>query len=160
MSTTSAAPPRAPSPRLTPIEKRALAHAAAGWTNPEIARQLRLPPGKITQFLSGLAQIYGTGESRPALIRAVLADRLIDLPEPGRLAPEFTDPELTLVRAIARHRGPNDVAAAARLTSLTDLVTRTDHVVRKAGARNATHLVALFDVWDLLNTEHDERNPR
>ncbi|MEV0776316.1 hypothetical protein [Streptomyces sp. NPDC050428] len=157
MSTTSAAPPR---PRLTQVEKRAVTLAAAGWSNDQIARQLRSPPGKVTRLLSGLSETYGTGESRPALIRAALADRLVVLPAPGRPAPHFTDPELLLGRAIAHQTGPHDVTASAHVDQLTDPVAQTGRLVGKARARNATHLVALLDAWDLLDPEHHEGDPR
>lgn len=147
MSTTSTSPPRA---RLTPTARKAAEHAAAGRSNTEIARQMRLLPGEVSRLLTGIADTYGGDKSRPALIRAVLADGLIDLPIPRRPAPDLTDRDVLLLCSIAHFDKPDDVAKAAGLDGLSDLVVQTNLLVSSTGARNATHMVALAHLWGLL----------
>ncbi|MFE5842047.1 hypothetical protein ACFQ7N_10410 [Streptomyces niveus] len=147
MPTTSAAPPRV----LTASEKRAAEEAAAGRTDEEIARRMSIGPRSVSLLLSRIGRRNGGGRSRPARIYSALAAGLITPLVPARGAPDFTDADLLLIRALAEHSEPDAVAAAARLHT-SELIVRTALLVLRAGARDATHLVALAHAWELLDT--------
>lgn len=155
MPTTTSRTPRAP---LSGSEKQAAELAVAGLTNEEIGHRMRIGPRSVSRLLSQIGRAYNA-TARPARVCAFLTAGLVDPPVPRRDAPAFTDEELRLVRAHAQHSTTADIAAAAGMHR-SKLPLETSLLARKAGARNATRLVALAFAWGLLGPTQHTGDPR
>lgn len=144
-------PPRILSPaeraRLTATEKEVLTLVAAGMLSKEVASRLGIRPGTVAQHLEHIGSRLDT-RSRTEYVRTALSTGQISAPVLPGDVPDFSDTELTLLHAYTRYCEPDAVATAAGLAQ-HHVGGRVGHLVKKAGARNRTHLLALAHAWGL-----------
>lgn len=142
-------------PTITPLtaaQKAVGAHLVRGLTNSEIADKEQLADETVKSYIREMRQNL---HCPPRASRAVLAHALLShkqVPPPPHRRPPFEPDEddQRLLRAYADHTRPADIARAALLPA-SRLRARTDDLVRRAGADNATHLIGLAHAWDLFS---------
>ncbi|WP_107470940.1 LuxR C-terminal-related transcriptional regulator [Streptomyces sp. WZ.A104] len=151
--TTTVAAPITP---LTRAQKRVAAHLVCGLTNPEIAGEEHLSGDTVSSHVRVMRESL---HCPPRSSRAVLAHTLLSHqqvpPPPPPLLRRVFEPDaddLLLIRAIAEHSRPDDIARAARIP-VGELRTRTDGLVRRTGASNAAHLIGLAHTHGILGGE-------
>lgn len=143
----------APITPLTAAQIRIATHLVQGLTNREIATAEHLTPGTVSGQISGLRQNLHCPphSSRPFLAHTLLLHRLVPpppLPEPH---PPFTanENEQLLLKAIAEHSAPANIARAAKIAP-GDVKCHTQDLVLAARATDPTHLVALGHTLGIL----------
>lgn len=153
MTTTTVAAPVTP---LTRAQRRIAAHLVCGLTNPEIAGEEHLSGDTVSSHVRVMRQNL---HCPPRSSRAVLAHALLTHqqapPPPRPLLRRAFEPDADdqlLIRAIAEHSRPDDIARAARIPG-GELRTRTDGLVRRAGASNAAHLIGLAHTLGIFSDE-------
>ncbi|MEV1042346.1 LuxR C-terminal-related transcriptional regulator [Streptomyces sp. NPDC050204] len=135
---------------LTPAQERVARPLVQGAGNQVIARQLRLANDSVLSQLKVMRQkLDCPGAHRRVLVHALLMNRLVATPTCARPAPDFTEAELVLLRALAHHSVNADIAAATRVPA-PDVRAEIDALVAKACADDSTHLVGLAHAWSLL----------
>ncbi|WP_327378776.1 LuxR C-terminal-related transcriptional regulator (plasmid) [Streptomyces sp. NBC_01216] len=151
--TTTVAAPITP---LTRAQKRVATHLVCGLTNPEIAGEEHLSGDTVSSHVRVMRESLHCPprSSRAVLAHALLSHQQVPPPPPSLLRRAFepdADDQL-LIRAIAEHSRPDDIARAARIPA-GELRTRTDGLVRRAGASNAAHLIGLAHTHAILGGE-------
>ncbi|MFE9802967.1 LuxR C-terminal-related transcriptional regulator [Streptomyces goshikiensis] len=138
---------------ITPAQKRLAAHLVQGLSNSEIAAEEYLAPDTVSSHVRGIRQNLHCPprSSRPVLAHALLLHGQVEAPPLPALRPAFeaNEHERLLLRAIAEHSAPADIARAAKIAP-RDLKSRTEELVRAAGASDSTHLVGLGHALGLL----------
>ncbi|MFF8992504.1 sigma-70 family RNA polymerase sigma factor [Streptomyces sp. NPDC014983] len=135
---------------LTPNQHRVATQLIYGMPISAIARQVFLSVRGVESLLSKARKKMGCPGSSPAvLVHALLTAREIPPLATTEAAPDLTEHERTVIRAIAEHTRNEDIgnaigAPAGRVRA------EIDAVVAKAGARSAHHLVSLAWAWDIL----------
>jgi DNA-binding CsgD family transcriptional regulator len=149
--TTTVAAPITP---LTRAQKRVAAHLVCGLTNPEIAGEEHLSGDTVSSHVRVMRESLHCPprSSRAVLAHALLSHQQVPPPPLLRRAFEPDADDLLLIRAIAEHSRPDDIARAARIPA-GELRTRTDGLVRRAGASNAAHLIGLAHTHGILSGE-------
>ncbi|WP_073227125.1 LuxR C-terminal-related transcriptional regulator [Streptomyces sp. NBRC 110465] len=151
MATTHAAPITP----LTAAQKRIAAHLVCGLTNSEIAGEEHLAQDTVSSHIRVMRQNLHCPPraSRALLAHALLSHQQVPPPPPEQdRAFETDEDDKRLVRAIAEHSSPADIARAAGIPA-GELRNRTDGLVRRAGADNAAHLIGLAHAQGLLGGE-------
>lgn len=142
-------PPKLLSPAerapLTTAEKQVLTLVAAGMSNTEAASRLGIRPGTVTQHLEHIGSRLDT-RSRADYVRTALNTGQISAPVLPGDAPDFSDTELILLHAYTRYCELGAIAMAAELAK-HHVGGRVAQLVKKAGARNRAHLIALAHAW-------------
>ncbi|MER6116105.1 LuxR C-terminal-related transcriptional regulator [Streptomyces sp. NPDC001743] len=139
---------------LTPAQKRVGAHLVRGLTTSEIADEEQLSEDTVNSYIRGMRQNLHCPPraSRAVLAHALLSHQQVPPPPPPHQRPplEPDEHDQRLLRAHADHTRPADIARAALLPT-SHLRARTDDLVRRAGADNTTHLIALAHAWGLFS---------
>ncbi|MFE0136197.1 hypothetical protein ACFWY6_32215 [Streptomyces sp. NPDC059037] len=89
------------------------------------------------------------GSSRAVLVHVLLSAGQVPPPTPNKPAPDFTDADQMLMRALAQHSRATTIAEVCGLP-LRGLRNRIDELCTKAGAADPAHLVALGHSWQVL----------
>ncbi|MFF5538516.1 LuxR C-terminal-related transcriptional regulator [Streptomyces cinerochromogenes] len=135
---------------LTPQQHRVAAQLVHGLPHQLIARQADLSgPGVASHLTSARRRMGCPNSSRAVLVHALLTAREVPPPASTGPAPDFTDHERAVIRAIAEHTRNDSIGAAIGVRA-SDVRTEIDAVVTKAGARSAAHLVGLAHTWGIL----------
>ncbi|MEU3296730.1 sigma-70 family RNA polymerase sigma factor [Streptomyces longwoodensis] len=144
-------------PTLTQQQSRIAARLVYGPSRAMIAGQVWLSVAAVTSHLNAVRKKMGCPGSSPAvLVHALLTAREVPPPASIGPAPDFTEHDRTVIRAIAQHTRQQDIATAIGVPA-KDVRTRIRAVVAKGHARNATHLVGLAHIWGILG---DTQPPR
>ncbi|WP_435058127.1 LuxR C-terminal-related transcriptional regulator [Streptomyces sp. bgisy060] len=151
----------APTQPLTPSERRIAQHVIKGLEPREIAAAIQLKLGTVHTTLRTVRWKVACPE-RCSL--AVVAHRLLEsgqvtAPAPQRPAPDLSPGQSGLIRAVAEHTRPRDIALAAGLVP-ADLRAALDQLLDAAGAQDTTELVVLAHGWQLLPAGQSARATR
>ncbi|MFC9266245.1 LuxR C-terminal-related transcriptional regulator [Streptomyces zhihengii] len=146
---------------LTASQRRIGAHIVWGLSNSEIAGEEHLTLETVRSHISTMRLRL---HCPPRASRAVLAHTLLRLKQ-------VPPPELTLrhsfmpdtegqrlIHALAEHSPRGDIARAAGIPTGA-LRTRTDVLVRQAGAANVPHLIGLAHTHGILGTDEPTTTP-
>lgn len=139
---------------LTPTQVRVLEQIAAGATPTEAARALGIARTTCTGHLSSIKNKLGPSQAH--WVHAAISSGQIQPPAPTTTAPELTEPEVRLLRAVARHSASEHIARAAEL-ALADVRPQIEDLVRRADTKTPAHLVGLAHSWGLLAAPADSR---
>ncbi|MFE0852160.1 sigma-70 family RNA polymerase sigma factor [Streptomyces mutabilis] len=150
---TTAPPPT----RLTEPQRRAVAPLVYGASNEGIGARIHLSAAGVASHIRTARKRFNQlGCSRPVLVHTLLSSREVPPPTCQRACPDFTTPELQLIRAIATYSRNEDIAQAVSVRT-DDVLAEIDAVVAKACADNATHLIGLAHTWGLFGPARDAR---
>jgi DNA-binding NarL/FixJ family response regulator len=149
----------APITPLTPALKLVTQYLVRGESTDSIATAMNLSKATVRGYLGEIRQNLHCPPrcSAAVLVHAILTHRQVDLSEHTCPAPELTDSERRLLRAVATHSRWRDMAHAAGVPT-SDVCTSVDALVDKAGATDSVHLVRLAHAWNLL-TATDKTAP-
>ncbi|MEE1930668.1 LuxR C-terminal-related transcriptional regulator [Streptomyces sp. TRM 70351] len=146
----------APITPITPAQKRIAAHLVCGLTNSEIAGKEQLAHDTVKSHIRTMRQNLRCPQrsSRPVLAHTLLRHAQVSPPPlpAGCGAFEADEDDQRLIRAIAEHSRPADIARAAGMTQ-RHLRDRANDLAHRAGAADTTHLVALAHTHGILNSE-------
>ncbi|MET9110069.1 LuxR C-terminal-related transcriptional regulator [Streptomyces zhihengii] len=139
---------------LTAAQRRIGGHIVWGLSNSEIAVQVHLTLETVRSHISTMRLRL---HCPPRASRAVLAHTLLRLQQVP--PPELTlrhsfvpdAEERQLIHALAKHSPRGDIARAAGIPTGA-LRTRTDGLVRQAGAANVPHLIGLAHTHRILGS--------
>ncbi|MFD4476015.1 hypothetical protein ACFWPU_07855 [Streptomyces sp. NPDC058471] len=138
-----------PAVALTPTQKEIALRLVDG-TFDKFAAHRRRSPVTIRGHLSRLRiRVAATGSSRAVLVHVLLSTGQVPPPTPNKPAPDFTDADQVLMRALAHHSRATTIAEVCDLP-LRSLRNRIDGLCAKAGAADPAHLVALGHSWQVV----------
>ncbi|MGM9379194.1 helix-turn-helix transcriptional regulator [Streptomyces longwoodensis] len=139
-----------PSPALlTRDQQRVAARLVYGGSNQLIARQVHLAVFTVASHLAAARRkLDRPGSSRAVLTHALLTAREVPPPSAGP-APEFTEHDRKVIRAVAEHTLNAAIGEAIGVRA-DDVRAEIDAVAAKAGACNEVHLVGLGHAWGIL----------
>ncbi|MEV8293245.1 DNA-binding protein [Streptomyces rochei] len=149
----------APITPLTPTLQRVAQHLAGGLAPKDIVTQTGLSAGTVRQYIRDIRESLHCPPrcERPVIVHRLFADKQVTLPMADRSAPQLSPDQLLLLRAIAEHSDPRDIAVAAKLAP-ADQRAALDQLLADTGARDTTHLVILAHGWKLLPTDPAARS--
>ncbi|MBQ0888684.1 helix-turn-helix transcriptional regulator [Streptomyces sp. RM72] len=135
---------------LTQEQRRVAERLVYGASNQLIARQVNLAVHTVASHLAASRRrLDRSGSSRAVLAHALLTAREVPPPSPTGPAPEFTEHDRQVIRAIAEHSRNAAIGEAIGVRA-DDVRAEIDAVVAKAGASNEVHLVGLGHAWNIL----------
>ena len=134
--------------RLTATQQRVAERIAAGQSNREAAAALGMRTGTLSRHVTSIGYRFSVS-SRPAKVHVAIDSGQIQAPACPGEAPDFTEADLSLLRAVAVHSEIEQIAASARI-SPPAVKSRLQDLVKKAAARNSAHLVGLGHAWGLF----------
>lgn len=149
---------------LTQEQRRVAERLVYGASNQLIARQVHLAVFTVASHLAAARQrLDRSGSSRAVLTHALLTAREVPPPSTTGPAPEFTEHDRQVIRAIAEHSRNAAIGEAIGVRA-DDVRAEIDAVVAKAGASNEVHLVGLGHAWNILRgdgavAEHTTAEP-
>lgn len=139
-----------PTTALTGPQRRVAAPLVYGHSRQAIAAQLHLSvDGVASQLRLVRKKMDRLGCSQAVLVHALLTARAVAPPACGRPAPDFTEIERKLLRALAEHSLNRDIGTAIEV-SASDVRAEIGALVAKSCADNTAHLVGLAHAWGIL----------
>lgn len=140
-----------PSPTLlTRDQQRVAARLVYGASNQLIARQEHLAVFTVASHLAAARRkLDRPNSSRAVLTHALLTAREVPPPPAPGPAPEFTEHDRQVIRAVAEHTLNAAIGDAIGVRA-DDVRAEIDAVAAKAGACNEVHLVGLSHTWEIL----------
>ncbi|GAA4782342.1 DNA-binding protein [Streptomyces ziwulingensis] len=139
---------------LKPAVRRVAQHLVDGLAPQDIAAATCLAPATIRQYLRQLRASLGCPHRcrPPVIVHFLFASRQATPPRATRPAPELAPQEHRLLKAVAMHSRPDDIAAAAGSTPAY-LPGALSALLGKTGAKDATQLIVLAYGWELMTDE-------
>ncbi|MEN8654348.1 DNA-binding protein [Streptomyces sp. 21So2-11] len=144
----------APITPLTPTLKRVARHLVDGLTtNRDLATKTGLSANTVRQYVRDIRKsVHCPPRSKPqVLVHLLLAAEQVAPPSTDQPAPELNAEQKLLLKAVAEHGSPRDIARAAKLAP-ANLRTALDQLLAEGGATDVTQLVVLAHAWRLLGT--------
>ena len=135
---------------LTAEQRRVAAQLVYGLPNVAIGRAVSLSVDGVASHLSSARKRLGCpGSSRAVLVHALLTAR--EVPPPAGLtpAPDLTEIERKVIRAIAEHTRNADIGKAIGVPP-DDVRAEIHAIIAKAAAVSTAHLVGLAHTWGIL----------
>ncbi|MER6526616.1 LuxR C-terminal-related transcriptional regulator [Streptomyces hygroscopicus] len=144
----------APITPLTPTLQRVAQHLAKGLTPQEIATQTKLSAATVRQYVRDIREsLHCPPRSKPpVIVHRLFATQQAASPAADRPTPQLSPLQLLLLRAVAEHSNPRDIAVAAKIAP-ADLRAALDQLLADTGAQDTTQLVILAHGWKLLTAE-------
>jgi DNA-binding NarL/FixJ family response regulator len=144
----------APITPLTPTLQRIAQHLANGLTPQEIATETGLSAATVRQYVRDIRESLHCPPrcKPPVIVHRLFVVQQVASPPADRPVPELSAEQLLLVRAVAEHSNPRDIAVAAKIAP-ADLRAALDQLLADMGARDTTQLVILAHGWKLLSAE-------
>ncbi|WP_257138181.1 DNA-binding protein [Streptomyces sp. wa1071] len=141
----------APITPLNPAQHRVAQQLVDGLSTREIAARNGLSIETIREYVRVIRQsLHCPPRCKPqVLVHFVLAAEQVTPPATERPAPVLNEAQGLLLRAVAEHSAPRDVALAARIAP-ADLRTALGELLDTTGADTVTQLVVLAHWWGLL----------
>ncbi|MFD4338081.1 DNA-binding protein [Streptomyces anulatus] len=142
---------RAPITPLSPAQHRVAQQLVDGLSTQEIATRNGLAFETIRQYVRDIKRcLHLPPRCKPhVLVHFVLAAEQVTPPATEQPAPVLTEKQGLLLRAVAEHSAPRDVALAAKIAP-ADLRTALYELLDTTGADTVTRLVVLAHAWGLL----------
>ncbi|MGW5599621.1 LuxR C-terminal-related transcriptional regulator [Streptomyces rochei] len=149
----------APITPLTPTLQRVAQHLANGLTAKEIAAATSLSAVTVRQYMRDIREsLHCPARCKPrVIVHRLFTTQQVASPTADRPAPSLTPEQRLLLRAVAEHSDPRDIAVAAKLAR-ADQRAALDQLLTDTGARDTTHLVILAHSWKLLPTDPTARS--
>ncbi|MEV3898087.1 DNA-binding protein [Streptomyces anulatus] len=146
-------PTSAPITPLNPAQHRVAQQLVDGLSAREIAARNGLSIETIRQYVRDIRRsLHCQPRCKPhVLVHFVLAAEQVTPPATERQTPVLNEAQRLLLRAVAEHSAPRDVALAARIAP-ADLRTALYELLDRTGADTVTQLVVLGHAWGLLGT--------
>lgn len=144
--------PSAPITPLKPALQRVAQHLVEGLTTREIATSTGLSPETIRQYIGVIREsVHCPPRCKPpVLMHFLLAAGQVTPPTAGRPTPELNPEQHLLLRAVAEHSAPREIALAARIAP-ADVRSALDELLDVTGAVDVAQLVVLAHGWGLLS---------
>lgn len=144
-------PTSAPITPLSPAQHRVAQQLVDGRSTQEIAARNSLSIETIRQYVRDIRRsLHCRPRCKPhVLVHYVLAAEQVTPPATERPTPVLNEAQRLLLRAVAEHSAPRDVALAAKIAP-ADLRTALYELLDKTGADTVTQLVVLAHAWGLL----------
>lgn len=141
----------APITPLKPTHKRVAQHLVDGHTAQDIATRAGLSPHTVRQYVRDIrVSLHCPPRCKPqVLVHLLLAAEQVALPTAERPAPELNAEQQLLLKAVAEHSAPHDIARAAMIAP-ADLRSALDELLDETRAADVTQLVVLAHAWHLL----------
>ncbi|MEU8665434.1 helix-turn-helix transcriptional regulator [Streptomyces anulatus] len=142
---------RAPITPLSPAQHRVAQLLVEGLSPQQIATRNALAIETIRQYVRDIRRcLHLPPRCKPhVLVHFVLAAEQVTPPATEQSAPVLTEKQGLLLRAVAEHSAPRDVALAAKIAP-ADLRTALYELLDTTGAEAVTQLVVLAHAWGLL----------
>ncbi|MBJ6622412.1 DNA-binding protein [Streptomyces sp. DHE17-7] len=149
----------APITPLTPTLQRVAQHLANGLTAKKIAAKTSLSAVTVRQYMRDIREsLHCPPRCKPqVIVHRLFTTQQVASPTADRPAPSLTPEQRLLLRAVAEHSDPRDIAVAAKLAP-ADQRPALDQLLADTGARDTTHLVILAHGWKLLPTDPAARS--
>lgn len=143
---------RVPITPLSPAQQRVAQQLVEGRSPQEIATGNGLAFETIRQYVRDIKRcLHLPPRCKPhVLVHFVLAAEQVTPPATEQPAPVLNEKQKLLLRAVAEHSAPRDVALAARIAP-ADLRTALYELLDTTGADTVTRLVVLAHAWGLLD---------
>ncbi|NEB88918.1 DNA-binding protein [Streptomyces anulatus] len=144
-------PISAPITPLNPAQHRVAQQLVEGLSTQEIAAKNGLAIETIRQYVRNIRRsLHCPPRCKPhVLVHYVLAAGQVTPPATERPLPVLDEAQRLLLRAVAEHSAPRDVALAAKIAP-ADLRTALYELLDTTGADTVTQLVVLAHAWGLL----------
>ncbi|MFL0026050.1 DNA-binding protein [Streptomyces sp. NBUL23] len=142
---------RAPITPLNPAQLRVAQQLVEGLSAQEIGTRNGLSIETIRRYVREIRRCLHLGpRCKPhVIVHFVLAAEQVTPPAAERQAPVLNEQQQLLLRAVAEHSAPCDVAFAAEIAP-ADLQAALYELLDKTGADAVTQLVVLAHAWGLL----------
>ncbi|MFJ5045578.1 DNA-binding protein [Streptomyces anulatus] len=142
---------RAPITPLSPAQHRVAQQLVDGLSTQEIATRNSLSIETIRQYVRDTKRcLHLPPRCKPhVLVHFVLAAEQVTPPATKQPAPVLNEKQGLLLRAVAEHSAPRDVALAAKIAP-ADLRTALYKLLDTTGADTVTRLIVLAHAWGLL----------
>ncbi|AXG80839.1 cytochrome P450 [Streptomyces paludis] len=142
---------------LTPAEQRVAEHLALGLAPRDIATAAHLSPHTVRSYMRTLRRKLQTPPrcALHVLVHTLLTTGQITPPTTTKPTPDLSPAEQLLLRAVAEHTDPHDIARAARIAP-ADVSTQVDALLTRTRASDTTQLIVLAHAWNLLGTSHNK----
>ncbi|MBP0456143.1 LuxR C-terminal-related transcriptional regulator [Streptomyces montanisoli] len=144
----------APSTPLTPTLRRVAQYLADGLDAHNIAAQTGLSAATVRQYIRDIRVRLNCPPrcKLPMIVHRLFTTQQVAPPRADRATPHLGADQRRLLRAVAEHDAPRDIALAATLAP-ADLRAALDQLLADTHARDTTHLVILAYGWNLLAAE-------
>ncbi|MEW1687531.1 DNA-binding protein [Streptomyces sp. NPDC091265] len=142
----------APTTPLSSTKQRIAEHIVDGViTTRDLATKTGLSANTIRLYVRHIREsVHCPPRCKPqVLVHLLLAAQQVAPPAPEQLAPELNAQQQLLLKAVAEHSAPRDIALAARIAP-ADLRPALDELLTAAGAADVTRLVVMAHAWGLL----------
>ncbi|WP_079127790.1 DNA-binding protein [Streptomyces niveus] len=142
----------APITPLSPTKQRIARHIVDGvTTNRDLATATGLSADTIRQYVRDIREsVHCPPRSKPQVfVHLLLGTGQVAPPTTDRPAPELNAEQQQLLKAVAEHSTPRDIALAAKIAP-ADLRSALDELIAETGAADVTQLVVLAHAWGLL----------
>ncbi|MFJ8886588.1 DNA-binding protein [Streptomyces sp. NPDC102402] len=141
----------APISPLKPTHKRVAQHLLSSLTPLEIATRTGLSDHTVRQYVRDIrASVHCPPRCKPqVLVHLLLEAEQVTPPTTNRSTPELSPEQLLLLKAVAEHSTPHDIALAAKIAP-ADTRSALDELLDATRAADLTQLVVLAHAWGLL----------
>lgn len=151
---TRVTPPIATSAPITPLKptlRLVAQHLVNGLVHQDISTRTGLSPHTVRQYVRDIrVSVHCPPRCKPPVLAHFLfTARQAVPPTVDRAAPELSPEKMLLLEAVAQHSTLHDIALAAKVAP-ADVRFALDELLDRAGATDATQLVALAHAWGLL----------
>ncbi|MGW3692426.1 helix-turn-helix transcriptional regulator [Streptomyces sp. NPDC005149] len=144
----------APITPLKPTHQRVAQHLVDGLTTQDIATRTGLSPHTVRQYVRDIrVSVHCPPRCKPQVfVHFLLAAEQVAPPATDRSAPELNAEQQLLLKAVAEHSTPRDIALAAKIAP-ADARSALDALLDETGAADVTQLVVLAHAWGLLGAK-------
>ncbi|MET8123990.1 DNA-binding protein [Streptomyces sp. NPDC005231] len=144
----------APITPLKPTHQRVAQHIVDGLTTQDIATRTGLSPHTVRQYVRDIrVSVHCPPRCKPQVFaHFLLAAEQVTPPTTDRSAPELNAEQLLLLKAVAEHSAPRDIALAAKIAP-ADARSALDALLDETGAADVAQLVVLAHAWGLLGAK-------
>ncbi|MFD4022354.1 LuxR C-terminal-related transcriptional regulator [Streptomyces sp. NPDC058576] len=141
----------APIEPLKPAQQRVAQCLVEGLSTREIAAGNGLSLETVRHYVRGIRQSLNCPpRCKPqVLVHFVLAAEQVTQPTTERPTPALNEAQELLLKAVAEHSAPRDVALAAKIAP-ADLRSALDELLDETGTDDVIQLVVLAHAWGLL----------
>lgn len=150
-------PPITTSAPITPLKptlRRIAQHLVDGLTTQDIATRTGLSANSIRQYIYEIRRsVHCPPRCKPpVLLHFLYTAQEAELPPADRPVPDLSPEQGRLLRAVAEHSKPRDIALAANIAP-ADVRSALNELLDKTGTADATQLVVLGHTWGLLGAD-------
>lgn len=144
----------APITPLKPTLQRIAQHLVGGLTTEDIATRTGLSANSIRQYIYEIRRsVHCPPRCKPpVLLHFLCTAKEVELPPADKPVPDLSPEQVRLLRAVAEHSKPRDIALAANIAP-ADVRSALNELLDKTGTADATQLVVHGHTWGLLGAD-------